>query len=232
MDRTGGPLFVKGEGAYGQGAGPDEVLNHNGSDPDQPGLWCQWIPSDDGTEIMWDDGEKFYYSAEWMAYIVRLLSDKAYIQAHINEDPRLKNFTCDHKVNGEIYCDGEESDDNWKIKVTDNVVETIEAKTIYGDEEPEVPPVSEAELRAALQSLGAEVKARVRVWTLTTDADEIATTVHGTEEDAFKTLQENFDPEGKFDVSTTQGCGDLIEELTERQGVVLYIEEHEVEVAL
>jgi len=26
----------------------------------QPGLWCQWIPSDDGTAIEWDGGEKFY----------------------------------------------------------------------------------------------------------------------------------------------------------------------------
>src|SRR5690349_23867728 len=51
MHRANGPLFVKGEGHYGQGHGPDEIYDSNRPDPDQPGLWCQWVPSEDGTYI-------------------------------------------------------------------------------------------------------------------------------------------------------------------------------------
>ena len=25
-----------------------------------PGIWCQWVPTDDGKGIEWDGGEKFY----------------------------------------------------------------------------------------------------------------------------------------------------------------------------
>lgn len=158
MHRTGGPLYVKGESMMGHHLGPDidKVLDHNSPDPDQPGLWCQWVPNDDGTVLEWDENEKFYYSADWMEYIVnKLLSPaaKPYIQVHLNEDERLKSFTCDHVVNGEIYADGEESDDLWKLKVTDNLVEALEARLTYGDEEPEVVPPTEAELREALRSI-------------------------------------------------------------------------------
>lgn len=237
MHRSGGPLFVKGEGQYGQGNGPDAVHNHNDPDPDQPGLWCQWVASDDGTELMWDEGEKFYYATEWMEYIVNsLLSEAArpYIDQHINEDERLKNFTCDHVVNGVIYADGEESDDVWKLKVTNNLVEYIEAYTAYADDEPEVKPPSEAELRAALQSLGARTTVKVKVWTLTIDTDSIMTTVYGTEQELYDSLKLNFietlnadglDP----DVSTPDGRSELIEFLTEQARVVLYIDEHIVE---
>ena len=37
---------------------------------EQPGLWCQWVPSSDGTEIAWDEGEKFYNYEEWMQYLL------------------------------------------------------------------------------------------------------------------------------------------------------------------
>lgn len=66
-------------------------------------------------------------------------------------------------------------------------------------------------------------------WTLITDTDEIALTVHLTEEKVYQALRENFDPEGQF---AHLDNGDLIDELTQRQGVVLYIEEHDLEVPL
>ena len=32
----------------------------------QPGLWCQWVPTDDGHALVWNGHEKFYRSSGWM----------------------------------------------------------------------------------------------------------------------------------------------------------------------
>jgi hypothetical protein len=208
MHRTRGPLFVKGTGIQGQGNDKD-VLNFNASDPDQPGLWCQWVPTEGGEALEWDGGEKFYNATEWMEYIVhRLLSPAAreYVNAHITEDPRLASFTCDHTVNGEIEASGEEPGDVWVIRVEDNVVTAADGKVVYDD------PV-------------------VRVWTLTVDANSpIVTMVFATEQECFEALKEHYideaDPD--FDITTAEGMGALVDYLTEEQGVVLYIDEHSV----
>lgn len=125
MNRTRGPLFVKGsDGTFGAGQGHDgDIINYNDPDPDQPGLWCQWMPLEDGSGIEWDGGEKFYNSAEWMAYLVKNLlapSAVSYIAAHADEDERLRFFTCDHVVNGTIQAQGEDNEDRWDLVVTDN----------------------------------------------------------------------------------------------------------------
>lgn len=36
----------------------------------QPGLRCQWEPTEDGTAIKWNGEEKFYKSPEWMTYLI------------------------------------------------------------------------------------------------------------------------------------------------------------------
>ena len=222
MHRTKGPLYVEG-GAYDSERISSDIIDTNKPDPDQPGLWCSWVPTDDGTEIAWNEDEKFYEAGEWMEYLVnRLLSPaaKRYVRGHINEDDRLKSFTCDHRVNGEIYAEGEESDDRWKIKVVDNEVTCLDGLVTYGDEEPEGP--SEQEVEEARRSIVG--KQTVRVWTLTTDTDKITTQVFGTEQEMFDSLRQNYAQDFAGD------DGAMLEELTERQGVVLYIEEHVVEV--
>lgn len=145
MNRSGGPLFVKGEGVSGQGNGPDTIHDYNNPPVGQPGLWCQWVPTDDGTALEWDGGEKFYNSLEWMEYIVnRLLSPaaRAYVDAHLDEDERLKSFTCNHVLNGTVDADGEDPDDLWQIIVEDNVVKAAEGKIVYdGPAEPDFDTV-------------------------------------------------------------------------------------------
>jgi hypothetical protein len=79
----------------------------------QPGLWCQWNPSDDGTEIVWDGSEKFYNYVEWLEYLIANF---------------LKPWG--YKVNGMVEWKGEDSQDIGVIEVVDNVVETHEGKTI------------------------------------------------------------------------------------------------------
>lgn len=131
MNRTRGPLFVKGTDAYGQGHDPD-IIEYNNSHPDQPGLWCQWVPVDDGT-IEWDGSEKFYKAEEWMAYLALLLGEhgRSYVRDHLDEDDRLQYFTNDHVVNGVIDAQGEEAADRWRLVVQDNVVTRQSARIVW-----------------------------------------------------------------------------------------------------
>ncbi|KXS08890.1 glycoside hydrolase family 5 protein [Gonapodya prolifera JEL478] len=38
--------------------------------PGFPSHYCQWIISDDGTQLKWDRGEKFHYYVEWLQYLI------------------------------------------------------------------------------------------------------------------------------------------------------------------
>lgn len=152
MKRTKGPLFVRGSGSFGQGR-DDDVLDHNRANGEssyigepaeeengQPGLWCQWVPTDDGTTLEWDGGEKFYHAAEWMKYIVTNLlsgeSAKVYVGKHRGEDERLEHFTFDHVVNGTIHAQGEDTDDRWILVVEDSVVKVSDAEITYKNPQP------------------------------------------------------------------------------------------------
>ena len=138
--RTKGPLFAEPGDNFGQGNPYGDVLDGNHPDPDQPGLWAQWVPSDDGTTLGWDGGEKFYHSVEWMTYYIdNLLSSHAalYIQRHVDEHPSLQHFTCDHLLNGTIEARGEDSDDRWDLIVTDNVI-SVREYTLIADTEYKV----------------------------------------------------------------------------------------------
>jgi len=104
MTRKNGPDYVDGTGFMGQGS-DDDIINSNQPPEGQPSLWCQWVPFEDGTEIAWDQREKFYSAAEWMKYIIdRYIAPKGYV------------------CNGEIEAQGEDPYDRWRLVVEDNVV--------------------------------------------------------------------------------------------------------------
>ena len=84
----------------------------------QPGLWCQWILSEDGTELRWDEGEKFYNYVEWLKYLIEHFFSKWKI-----------------KLNGEIFWHGEHSEDRGLIIVKNNVVKIKYGRTVYEDAE-------------------------------------------------------------------------------------------------
>lgn len=80
-------------------------------DPDYPGYYCQWIPTDDGTQLIWDNGEKFYNYVEWLRYIIdKILKPKKYV------------------LNGRMNWAGEDIEDNGIIEVRDNHITTRELK--------------------------------------------------------------------------------------------------------
>lgn len=80
----------------------------------QPGLWCQWIPNEEGTRILWDDGEKFYEYTEWIEYLL----------AHFL-------IPWGYTLNGQVYWEGEESLDQGLIEIVNNVVAVKRAHITY-----------------------------------------------------------------------------------------------------
>ena len=105
-----GEFFVNEDDVdnYGQ-TRDDSILDYNRPPSTQPGLWCQWVPNENGDALVWDEGEKFYHAAEWIKYLIdAILAPKGYV------------------LNGVVDARGEEFGDLWYIEVTNNVVKTGE----------------------------------------------------------------------------------------------------------
>lgn len=77
----------------------------------QPGLWCQWIIVNEGSDqyLEWDEGEKFYYYVEWLKYL-----DKHFFKPWGVE------------LEGEIMWQGEETGDVGKIVAKNGKIEVYE----------------------------------------------------------------------------------------------------------
>ena len=87
------------------------IIDYNKHPENMPGLWCQWIPTEDNQGIMWDKGEKFYNAKAWLEYII-------------------ENYLapCEYVLNGAVevkYGSAEyESDQGWLI-VHNNKVQFV-----------------------------------------------------------------------------------------------------------
>lgn len=119
-----GGYFVGEVGDFGQGKGfgenngiPD-LSEYNCPPAGQPSLWCQWIPNDDGTAIVWDGGEKFYSYVEWIEYLIE----------HF-----LKPWG--YTLNGEVEWFGEDTNDRGKIVIDNNTVKTMVGRIVYEEVE-------------------------------------------------------------------------------------------------
>ncbi len=140
MNRGKGDYFVDGTDAFGQGQDKD-IIDYNASPPEQPGLWCNWIPSVDGTSIEWDGGEKFYSPAQWMWYIIwHFLSPNPIAKIR---HPEQFAFLEGHVCNGEIDAQGEDGDDRWKLIVIDNVVSVQDSEIVFRESSRIVNPILE-----------------------------------------------------------------------------------------
>jgi hypothetical protein len=99
-----GEYFIGGLGFMGQDR-DGSVVDHNWPAKTQPGLWCQWVVSEDGKYLEWDGNEKFYDYVEWLDYlIVEFFHPIGYM------------------LNGEVNFRGEDYDDFGTIFVTDNII--------------------------------------------------------------------------------------------------------------
>jgi hypothetical protein len=86
----------------------DKTLSKQQNNPpgDQPGLYCGWMPNENGTAIIWDEAEKFYEYVNWMHYLI----DHFFIPWGIT-------------LNGEMDFFGEDKDDRGNITIVDNVID-------------------------------------------------------------------------------------------------------------
>jgi hypothetical protein len=123
-----GCYFVGNLGEFGQG-GDASILDYNRppsgtSTPlerlaagdratvenwGQPGLWCSWEPTEDGTQIIWNGSEKFYHYRTWINYWI-------------------ENFLepWGYTLNGTVEYQGEDDEDKGKIVIINNQVEKVE----------------------------------------------------------------------------------------------------------
>lgn len=124
MHRRSGPYFVEGSGFHGQDV-TDDVIDNSSPAAGQPGLWCQWIPTEDGTRLVWDQVEKFYESPEWMTYLIDHFLRPDALASRIS-DPMFAEFTFDHICFGVIRAEGEDSSDLWSLIVVNNQVTVSE----------------------------------------------------------------------------------------------------------
>ena len=100
-------FFVGGGGCFGQDHDAS-IIEYNKPPETQPGLWCQWVPSDDGEYLEWNGAEKFYDYVEWLKYIV---------------DNFLKPWG--YSITGTVTWRGEDRGDVGNIIVKDNIVEAV-----------------------------------------------------------------------------------------------------------
>ncbi|GAA1242145.1 hypothetical protein GCM10009665_36190 [Kitasatospora nipponensis] len=130
MNRDNGPYFVDGTGYAGQGRDAD-IREYSEPSEGQPGLWCQWEPTDDGAAIEWNRTEKFYDSPQWMTYLIDHFLKPG---AHAQGEPGFESFTFDHLLNGVIDAQGAEDWDTWQLTVRDNEVSAsgpVEPETVW-----------------------------------------------------------------------------------------------------
>jgi len=81
------------------------VVDANHPPKTQPGLWCQWVPTEDGMGIEADGCEKFYEATAWIRYI----NDKILI-------PR------GYKLSGAVDWVGDDTSDTGTIYIIDGEV--------------------------------------------------------------------------------------------------------------
>lgn len=105
-----------GQPPFGSGRSWTDLQEQIKAGTCQPGLWCQWTPSDDGVAIQWNGAEKFYNYVEWIKYLIKhFLKPWGYV------------------LGGTVGWVGEEQGDVGKIMVTNNVIYVSRGATTYSE---------------------------------------------------------------------------------------------------
>lgn len=74
----------------------------------RPLSWCQWVPTGDGTALVWDGNAPFYLADRWLRYLIEtFLSPRArmrrVLRGRRDEFPEaLARFGFDHVLDGSV----------------------------------------------------------------------------------------------------------------------------------
>lgn len=90
------------------------IVEYNNPPSTQPGLWCQWAPTEDNSGIEWNGAEKFYHYTEWLQYLISNF---------------IKPWGL--KLNGTVKWQGEDPSDVGKIVVRNNTISTLKGEVVY-----------------------------------------------------------------------------------------------------
>lgn len=105
-----------------------EWASQDHRDGSTPGVWCQWVPTPDGSALVWDGEEKFYDADSWMRYIIgQFIADK-------------------HTANGLVFAATEPEMglfSAWSMTVKDNVVLVVDYEVPYLDFDDETEELLE-----------------------------------------------------------------------------------------
>ncbi len=109
-------LPIGAEGAYFVGTSckndqehrDPSILDGNIPPSQQPSLWCDWTPNDDGTEIIWNEADNFYCYTDWLQYLI-------------------ENFFTrwGYNLTGSVHWEGQDPNDYGIICVKNNLVEVF-----------------------------------------------------------------------------------------------------------
>lgn len=102
---VGLPIGDEGEYFVAQEWSSPSVIDPDHPPSGQPGLWCQWIPNEQGTALVWNRGESFYDYRKWLEYLIgHFLAPWGYV------------------LSGTIQWQDEEAGDSGTITVENNQV--------------------------------------------------------------------------------------------------------------
>ncbi|MEH2069251.1 MAG: hypothetical protein V7K47_13995 [Nostoc sp.] len=66
-----GAYFIRTSSKNDQQYRHPSILYQNFPPSEQPSLWCDWTPNDDGTKIIWNQAEKFNCYIDWLLYLIK-----------------------------------------------------------------------------------------------------------------------------------------------------------------
>lgn len=100
-----GEFYIDGGGYKGQEK-DSTIIDFNCPPAPQPGLWLQWIPTEDRKAIVWDGQEKFYAAPHWILYLIeRILKPRGYI------------------LNGTVNVEDQGFEEKYSISIVNNSME-------------------------------------------------------------------------------------------------------------
>ena len=94
------------EGCYGTNHfydNPEEelVINNEQLAQGQPSFWCNWFPSEDGTQLILNNTKNDSYALIWAKYLIKHFIGKKPLAKE--KEPQAFSFLQGHTCDGEIY---------------------------------------------------------------------------------------------------------------------------------
>jgi hypothetical protein len=106
--------------------------------PGEPGVWCPWTPTTDGSALAFDGIEKAYQATRWLQYLIDTFLAPSATVADL-DNPQFADFTTDHICDGAVASCRRDTGRVAVILVTENVVDErvllpgVDEGVVWGD---------------------------------------------------------------------------------------------------